>query len=107
MPMHKFLHLHEFVSFPIEVFIQDAEGGRHTNPSFERKLEKIQICPDQTHLRLYFDHMHFMAVPLNGQITAGLDEFQVYDEKNGLHYHIRKGKKSCSKSTSSLCKPQI
>ena len=47
--------LKTIVSHPVEIAILDKESEEQ--PSFFQKIvNKIELCPDKTHLRIYFDH---------------------------------------------------
>ncbi len=37
--------------------------GRIKAPFVTKKIDKVEICPDMTHLRIYFDHLNFSLFP--------------------------------------------
>ena len=56
--------LQRFVGATVEIAIEDKEGGDQA-PVVKKTIKKIQFCPDQTHVRFYFDTIYFFAVPLS------------------------------------------
>ena len=81
--------LQSFVSETVEVAILDKQGG-DIAPFVRKTVQKLEICPDHTHQRIYFDKIHFFAVPLNSKITLTNTEWSAYDHEVELQYIIRK-----------------
>ncbi|MCK6259071.1 hypothetical protein LCY76_21095 [Fictibacillus sp. KIGAM418] len=55
-----------------------------------RYIEKIKPCPDRTHIRLYFDGYHFLAISADCEIMATDEGLTAYDPVGCLYYEIRK-----------------
>ncbi|MDP4083360.1 MAG: hypothetical protein Q8934_01970 [Bacillota bacterium] len=81
--------LQRFINTPVEIFIQDAEGGDQA-PSVKKNIKKIQLCPDETHIRFYFDDFYFLAVPIASDIIETETEWSTIDQDSGLNYHFKK-----------------
>lgn len=81
--------LDPFLGERIEVAIHDAETNTQP-PWIEKKIKKLELCPDGTHLRIYFDTFYFFAVPLTSSISQGDKGWTAYDSDSGLFYLIRK-----------------
>jgi len=83
------LELENFVSIPIKLTIHGSE--EEDRPVWmEKKIQSVRLCPDGTHVRLYFDHHHFIAVPKESEIIRQKHEWSAYDEKSSLRYLIKK-----------------
>lgn len=81
--------LKPFVSMPVEVAILDTQGGEQA--SFVPKVvKKLELCPDQTHLRIYFDHFKFFAIPIESEVIQNDKEWSAIDANSELQYIIRK-----------------
>jgi hypothetical protein len=80
--------LERFLGKAIEVAIHDADGDTQP-PWVEKKIKKIELCPDQTHLRIYFDTFYFFAIPLTSSIGQSDTNWSAHDEESGLYYLIR------------------
>lgn len=82
--------LEKFIAHPVEIAIIDEQSDEQ--PLFLNKtVYKIEICPDHTHLRIYFDHFSFFAIPLAATVIESEKEWKVYDQTAGLYYVIREG----------------
>lgn len=84
-----FEHLQEFIKSPVEVSIQDEEGEERA-PFVRKEIRKIELCPDQTHLRIYFDQRKFFAIPLESKVELVGSIWTATDMCNKLTYVIRK-----------------
>ncbi|PLR83612.1 hypothetical protein CVD25_17315 [Bacillus canaveralius] len=82
--------LRRFVSVPVAVGIQDDQGDEKA-PFIRKTIQKIEICPDETHLRIYFDSFHFFAVPLTANVIQTEQEWSAFDRESGLYYLLKKG----------------
>jgi hypothetical protein len=78
-----------FAGTTVEITILDQEGGDQA-PSVRKMIEKVQLCPDGTHLRFYFDKMYFLAVPLSGRVSEADHLWSAYDAESGLTYTVKK-----------------
>ena len=83
-------HLSEFiVSAAVEVAIQD-EDGEDRAPFIRKEVTKVELCPDQTHVRIYFDQQRFFAVPLGSSVLFEEKQWSAYDQSSKLTYIIRR-----------------
>jgi hypothetical protein len=80
--------LRGFVGSFVEVSVHDQEGGDQA-PAIKKKIEKIEYCPDDTHIRFYFDRFNFIAVPLASDIAQSETLFSASDTESGLTYTFR------------------
>jgi hypothetical protein len=78
-----------FVGVPVEIAIQDTEGGDQA-PAVKKTVKKIQFCPDGTHFRFYFDDFYFLAVPLNSRVSQSEGQWSAFDSESGLTYTVKK-----------------
>ncbi|WP_246140896.1 hypothetical protein [Bacillus marasmi] len=78
-----------FISVPVEIAIIDEAEGEQA-PFVRKIIRQVKTCPDQTHLRIYFDHVQFFAVPLIAHVTQTNDAWSAYDNDSALRYTIRK-----------------
>lgn len=85
----KIEELQGFISVPVEVAITDEEGPDKA-PFVPKKIKQVMLCPDQTHLKIYFDSVKFFAIPLTAQVTQTKAEWSAYDSISALRYTIRK-----------------
>ena len=81
--------LHRFAGASVEITVHDQQGGDQA-PAINKKIEKIEYCPDKTHIRFYFDHFNFIAVPLASNIAQSETLFSASDTESGLTYTFRK-----------------
>ena len=77
------------VSEKARVAILD-DDGQDKAPFVSKTIVKVEICPDKTHLRIYFDHYNFFAVPLACNLTKNNNVWSAIDENAGLLYVIRR-----------------
>lgn len=77
------------VSGKARVAILD-DDGQDKAPFVSKTIVKVELCPDITHLRIYFDDINFFAVPLISNVTKNENEWSAFDENSGLHYIIRR-----------------
>jgi hypothetical protein len=80
--------LKRFTGGPVEITIRDAEGGDQA-PPVNKKIKKVQLCPDETHIRFYFDDYYFLAVPLASDVIETETEWSAFDPESGLHYIVK------------------
>ncbi|RBP95736.1 hypothetical protein DFO70_10261 [Cytobacillus firmus] len=78
-----------FVRQNVQVAILDEEGNDKA-PFVHKEIIKTGLCPDGTHLRIYFDHMNFFAVPLTSCVEASDSRWAALDQEAGLKYVIKK-----------------
>lgn len=80
--------IQHFISVPVSVAIQSNEGEQ---AQFVRKtIQKIEWCPEQTHIRIYFDHFNFFAIPASSQTQQTDLQWSAFDAEGQLFYLIRK-----------------
>lgn len=85
----EFEPLNDFISVPVEVAIQDEEVT--DNPLFvSKQIKSIGLCPDRTHLRIFFEKQTFFAIPLTSTVSFSADEWMAVDSQNHLKYVIRR-----------------
>ncbi|MDF9761930.1 MULTISPECIES: hypothetical protein [Peribacillus] len=77
------------VSEKASVAILD-DGGQDKASFVTKTIVKVELCPDITHLRIYFDDINFFAVPLKSILTKSVNEWVAFDENSGLQYIIRR-----------------
>lgn len=82
--------LENYVSTSVDVCIHGREGEDQA-PSVSRKIHKLEFCPDETHLRIFFDKHFFVAVPLTSTVEQSNNEWRAFDQDAGLYYVIRGG----------------
>lgn len=85
--------LNQLMSKPVEVSIQDEEGGDRA-PFIRKQITKIEHCPDNTHLRIYFDQQKFFAIPLISKVQYEGDDWTATDMFSKLKYVIRRVRES-------------
>jgi hypothetical protein len=78
-----------FAGSQVEIKILDRDGGDQA-PAVKKLIKKVQLCPDGTHIRFYFDDFYFLAVPLESNVTALEAEWSAFDETSGLTYTFKK-----------------
>lgn len=78
-----------FVGVAVEIAIQDEEGGDQAL-SVRKTVKKVQLCPDGTHVRFYFDDFYFLAVPLASRVQQTETKWTAIDLESGLQYTIKK-----------------
>ena len=83
------VELQRFVGVPAEIVIQD-EQVRDQAPAVRKTVKKVQLCPDGTHIRFYFDDFYFLAVPLASHVSQSEDKWSAFDSESGLHYTVKK-----------------
>lgn len=88
MPGIELESLKNFAFGPISVAIIDKQGEKA--PFVQKQVKKIELCPDKTHIRIYFDSHFFIAIPLNSQLTKTHNEWSAYDEMAELYYVIQR-----------------
>lgn len=81
--------LEPFMSVPVRVAIQGEEHA----PWMDKTIKKARLCPDGTHVRLYFDDFYFLAIPVTAAVTKTESNWTAYDEEVGLYYIIKKGER--------------
>lgn len=89
MELIKLEDVEQFVSLPVEITIQDEEGGEQA-PAVKKTVKKVQYCPDRTHIRFYFDNFYFLAVPLASRVNHTENEWAAFDPESGLTYKVKK-----------------
>jgi hypothetical protein len=80
--------LQGFVGSDVEVSVHDQQGGDQA-PAINKRIDKIEYCPDRTHIRFYFDRFNFIAVPLSSDMAQSQTLFSASDTESGLTYTFR------------------
>jgi hypothetical protein len=78
-----------FVGVPVEIAIHDREGADQA-PAVKKTIKKAQLCPDNTHIRFYFDDFYFLAVPLASDVSESETQWSASDPESGLTYTLKK-----------------
>ena len=78
-----------FISENVGVSIYD-ETWTDQSPFRSQKVHKVELCPNDTHLRIYFDQKRFFAVPRTSKVMVTESSWTAVDEESGLHYVIKK-----------------
>lgn len=81
--------LEVFMNQKVQVCIH-GEEGEEMAPWVDRKIEQLTLCPDETHLRIYFDKHFFVAVPLTSSVEKDKHKWVAFDKKARLFYAIKK-----------------
>jgi len=82
-------NLQSFVSEKVMVAILDKDGEEQA-PFVPKEIQKLELCPDNTHLRIYFDSRNFFAVPLTSSVSCDETEWTAFDQQSQLQYVIKK-----------------
>jgi hypothetical protein len=82
--------LENYISRPVKVCIH-GELNEDIAPPVNKTIYKLSLCPDQTHLRIYFDPISFFAVPLGSTVKIEEKQWSAYDKDCGLYYVIKRG----------------
>lgn len=91
MELTKLDDVKRFVGGPVEIVIHDEDGGDQA-PAVKKTIKKVQICPDGTHIRFYFDDIYFLAVPLTSRVNQSEEQLSAFDSESGLTYTVKKVK---------------
>ncbi|MDP4163070.1 MAG: hypothetical protein Q8906_04165 [Bacillota bacterium] len=70
-----------------EISITDRMGSDQA-PSVRKFIKKVQLCPDSTHIRFYFDDFYFLAVPLTAKTNQTETGWTALDTESGLTYTV-------------------
>jgi hypothetical protein len=81
--------LQSYLFEKVQVAILDKDGEDQA-PFVTKTIQKLQLCPDNTHLRIYFDQYAFFAIPLTATVTRNEFDWSAYDGQSGLQYVVRK-----------------
>lgn len=81
--------LKPFISRDVGVSIYD-KTWKDQSPLRSEKVTKVELCPSQTHLRIYLNRLHFFAVPRTSDVLITETKWTAFDEKSGLHYVIKR-----------------
>ena len=81
--------LEPFILGNVEVSILDEDGDEKA-PFVKKEIIKTELCPDMTHLRLYFDRLQFFAVPLTAEVAISDDSWSAFDGQAGLTYVVKR-----------------
>nr|WP_263323221.1 hypothetical protein [Neobacillus sp. Marseille-Q6967] len=81
--------LYRFTEGQVEILIRDEQDGEQA-PAVKKQVKKVQPCPDGTHIRFYFDHHYFLAVPIDSTIIETETMWSATHSESGLTYTIKK-----------------
>lgn len=81
--------LQSYLFKKVEVAILDKDGEDQA-PFVLKTIQKLESCPDNTHLRIYFDQRTFFAIPFTSTVFKNENEWSAYDQESGLQYVVRK-----------------
>jgi hypothetical protein len=81
--------LKKYVKQTIELSIQDHAGDEQPAPFVKKQVNKVELCPDLTHVRLYFDHRNFLAIPISADVAVSDKGWVAFDDVSKLYYVIR------------------
>ncbi|MEH7225114.1 hypothetical protein V7112_14990 [Bacillus sp. JJ1566] len=90
MELTEIKSLESFILEDVEVAILDKDG-EDLAPFVKKAVFKTELCPDKTHLRIYFDRLRFFAVPLTAEVAISDDIWSAFDPQSGLTYVVKKG----------------
>lgn len=81
--------LQPFIAEDVGVTIYDKSWTDQSAFRSE-KITKVELCPSETHLRIYFNRLHFFAVPRDSEVNVTESEWSAFDKDSGLYYVIRR-----------------
>jgi len=81
--------LQPFVSQKVMVAILDRDGEEQA-PFVPKEIQRLERCPDHTHLRIYFDRRNFFAIPLTASVSLAENAWTAFDQQSQLYYVIKK-----------------
>ncbi|WP_077620540.1 hypothetical protein [Bacillus sinesaloumensis] len=90
MELTEIRSLESFILEKVEVSILDKDGEDKA-PFVKKNIRKTELCPDGTHLRIYFDRLQFFAVPLTAEVAISDEFWSAFDQETGLTYVVKKG----------------
>ncbi|MBM7554189.1 hypothetical protein [Thalassobacillus pellis] len=80
--------LNRYIAESVKVCIHGGQG-EDMAPWLDKRIKRVGLCPDQTHLRIFFDDHYFFAVPLSSEVSQTEQEWSAYDRYAGLYYVVR------------------
>lgn len=83
-------NLKVYANETVELSIQDFSGEEQAAPFLRKSVLKVGLCPDRTHVRIYFDNKNFFAIPRFSQVIVSEKDWVAFDETSKLYYVIRK-----------------
>ena len=78
-----------FISENVGVSIYD-ETWTDQSPLRSKKIEKVELCPNRTHLRIYFNQRSFFAIPRTAKVSITESTWIAFDNDSGLHYVLKR-----------------
>ncbi|MBT2654812.1 hypothetical protein J7E81_06050 [Bacillus sp. ISL-18] len=85
----KLADVEQFTGAEVDITIGDEPNSDQAS-TVRKIIKKVRYCPDQTHIRLYFDHFYFLAVPLTSHVKKSEEVWSAYDAESGLTYTMKK-----------------
>lgn len=80
--------LNPFENTQVDIMIQDKDGPK--TPSIQKRIKRVEINREQTHILLYFDQINHISVPLTCIFSEKNDVWEAFDSQTGLYYIIRR-----------------
>lgn len=77
-----------FISKDVGVTIYDSTWTDQS-PLKTQKVHKVELCPSETHVRIFFDEKRFFAIPRTSHVEKTNTTWTATDEESGLHYVIK------------------
>ena len=78
--------LQSFCLEKVQVAILDQDGEDQA-PFVSKTIQKLELCPDNTHLRIYFDrqylfcysidHQRFLEMKMSGRLMTGSQDYNM------------------------------
>lgn len=81
--------LNQFIATNVGITIYD-DTWTDQSPLRSEKVKKVTYCPNETHIRVYFNERQFFAIPRTAKVTETSASWTAIDEEGGLHYVIQK-----------------
>lgn len=81
--------LKPFIFQDVGVTIFDDTWTDQT-PLQSKKVHKVELCPNNSHLRIYFDEKRFFAIPRTSDVEVTESSWTAFDQESRLHYVIKK-----------------
>lgn len=78
-----------FITQNVGITIYD-QTWTDQSPLRSEKVSHVQLCPKETHLRVYFNERNFFAIPREAEVTKTKTKWSAFDEKSRLHYVIER-----------------
>lgn len=81
--------LKSFISEDVGVTIYD-QTWTDQSPLRSETVHKVEVCPQNSHIRIYFNEKKFFAVPKTSKVKITASSWTAVDEASGLHYVVKR-----------------